>query len=177
MRQGPAVGGALILALLVSACSSSSDQSRDGAETPRSSPASSRAAGSTSTSGAPDIGMRCPKLVADVPIDLDVRRTRRTDGINMPASTGVIWSNKDSTRVVNLSTTVSNEPFGDGAAVEPRAREVQGTTASEIVNGDVRAIRWRQPGATKPCTFWSVVVQGLSPRELNAVLDSVKEES
>jgi hypothetical protein len=81
------------------------------------------------------------------------------------------------TRTVRVSSAASDQVFGDGTTVEPRDREVQGTTASEIVNGDVRMITWQQPGATEPCTYWTVVAQRLAPQELTAVLDSVREQS
>jgi len=178
MSSRPTVGGVLILALLVSACSSSSDPSRDSANVPQSSkPTTGGPPSGASTTGTSTTDPLCPELVADIPADLAVRRTKLTDGITMPASTGVIWANKQSTRVVNLSTNASNEPFGDGVAAKPRKRQVQGTTAREIVNGDVHRITWRQPGATQPCKYWGVVVQGLSQRELDTVLQSVKERT
>jgi hypothetical protein len=172
MRHSPTVGGTLMLALLVSACSSSSDSLGNRSPEPP-----SGIAGANSDTSTADTGHGCPQLIADVPEDLDTRRTHTARGTGVPASIGVIWSNEDSTRVVNVSSAASDQPFGDGHDIEPREREVQGTTASEIVNGDVRRIAWQQAGATAPCTYWTVVVQGLSQDELEVVLESVEERT
>jgi hypothetical protein len=94
-----------------------------------------------------------------------------------PASVGVIWSNPSSSRVVNVSSSPSDEEYGDGAAGTPKQRTVQGIVATETVNGDIHRIVWQQPDAAGPCTFWTVVSQGLSPSELTNVLESVDEES
>lgn len=165
MTRRLTVGSALLSVLLVAAACSS--PSGDGVARPT-------RTGSPAPSGAAESARSdCPQLAADVPDDLDTRRIHKSKDAS--ASTGVIWTNDDSTRVVNVASAASNEPVGDGTSIEPVEREVQGTTGTEIVNGDVHAIYWQQPGS-EPCPFWSVVVQGLSEGELDAVLDSVREK-
>ena len=117
----------------------------------------------------------CPQLSVDVPDDLVRRTERHTEGISFPVSVGVIWSNERGTRVVNVSSAASDEEFGDGADVEPATRAVQGTTGVEIVVNGVHRVVWRQAEATPPCTYWTVVAQGLSATELDTVLATVRE--
>lgn len=177
MRRSPMVGSALVVTLLVAACSSPSESPRDTAQGGDQAPVPSDIASSSPGTKQSSTRRVCPPLLADIPEDLVTRRTHKSTGTEPPASLGIIWSNEDSSRVVNISSAASDEPFGDGAASEPTKRQVQGTVGWEVANGDVRAITWQQAGAKTPCTFWTVVAQGLSPREVTHVLESVRERS
>lgn len=174
MRRIQATGGALLLALLASACSSSPDLAAGKpTKTISRMPSSPGQSESGNAHGKND--MSCPQLVAKVPSDLRHRKVRRTDGKSMPASTSVIWSNGNSTRVVNLTSSISNETFGDGPTSSVKTRKVQGAVAQEVVNGDVHRVAWKQGDG--PCPYWTLVTGGLSEPELEAALDSVKAAS
>jgi len=76
-----------------------------------------------------------------------------------------------------VSSAESDQTYGDGTSIQPGTRQVHRSTAQEYVDGDVRWFAWVHPGATPPCTRWFVVTQGLSPGELTAALESVREDS
>lgn len=120
---------------------------------------------------------QCPQLEADVPDDLDHRSEHQAVDPPFPVSVGVIWSNDDGTRVVNVSSTSSAEEFGDGTDAKPTEREVQGVAGTEIVVGQVRRITWRPDAATPGCSIWVLVTQGLSRSVLDRTLASVREAS
>lgn len=162
------VRAAAVLAVsLLMACSpSESEDPPSASQTPthRDSPSSTSS----------EIG-GCRQLDAAVPDDLVDRSEHVAEGVPFPVSVGVIWSNSDGTRVVNVSSAASDEEFGDGANAEPIDREVQGTVGVEIVVNGVHKIVWQPTAATPPCTYWIVVAQGLSPDELDDTLSSVRE--
>jgi hypothetical protein len=151
--------------LLASACSTS--------PAPEGSPSTAREPATASAS--PSTAASCEPLVADVPKDLVKRRLHIAQADSKPVPVGVIWSNKRSTRVVNVSAAPSDEAFGDGIQDEPTRRSVQGIEASETVTNGVSRVSWHQEGASSPCKFWAVVSQGLTASELESVLQSVRE--
>ena len=118
--------------------------------------------------------VECPQLVIDVPEDL-VNQTEHRGDVHYPTSVGVIWSNVDGDRVVNVSSMASDEEMGDGTDAVPTVRHVQGSTGAEILVRGVHRIVWQQRGATPPCIYWAVVSSGLSEAELDSALASVRE--
>jgi hypothetical protein len=154
----------LVLVLLGSSCGTT------GPTTDQPAPATASAPGAPPQSA-------CPQLVVDVPDDLVHRTEDRAEAVAFPVSVGVIWSNQDDTRVLNVSSAASVEEYGDGADGPPTARVVRGAVGAEIVVRGVNRITWQQPGATPHCTYWAVVAQGLSPTELDRALASVHEGS
>jgi hypothetical protein len=145
----------LILAALMSGCSMS-DRHESGPST------ASTAVG-------------CPQLVAEIPSDLTIRKVMTAQEMGTPASVGVIWSNPAGSRVINVSSAPTDEEFGDGTSAVPKKRQVQGRAATEVTVGDVHRVIWHQPQAPNPCGYWTVVTQGLTAQELEAVLSTVRE--
>ena len=109
-----------------------------------------------------------------MPEDL-VNRTEHGGDVPLPTSIGVIWSNPNGNRVVNVSSMASDEEMGDGTEAVPTSRRVQGSAGTEIVVVGVHRVIWQQAGATLPCTYWAVVSSGSSEAELDTVLASVRE--
>ena len=156
----------IVPALLLAGCSEPGSPSS-------SSPASSTSVQSSS-SPATSPATKCQELTADIPPDLTNSRVHVAEE-DPPRSLGVIWTNADGSRVANISTAKSNEPFGHGFPGKPTKRRVQGQEAEEFVVDGVSIVMWRQENSSGPCPFWAAVSQGLSDPELNALLESVRE--
>jgi hypothetical protein len=126
----------------------------------------------------PTPSVRCPALTGHVPADLVRRQTRHDDphGGYGP-SAGVTFNNRALTRELSLAMATSDRAVGDGLPGVRRSRTIDGVPATEVVNGDTRTFRWQHEGAAYGCSYWSVTAVGLTDREVEMVLESVRESS
>lgn len=165
MRTGATAGAVLAVALAASGCSTSSDLSGGvgGARRAYSSPTSA---------------VQCPALAGEVPADLVRRKTRKHDPRGgFGSSTGVTFGNRALTRELSLATATSDRPVGDGLPGIRRSRTIEGVPATEVVNGDTRTFMWQHEGASSGCSSWFVTTVGLTQREVERVLESLREAS
>lgn len=118
----------------------------------------------------------CLRLTGKPPSDLTKEKVNpASDGDGVRSSDSIIWTNANSSRVVNIHSADTRRPGGDPLPSAQDHRLVNGVRADVLKVGEVHLITWRPPEAGGPCVWWTLTVQGLKPGEVTKVLESIRE--
>jgi hypothetical protein len=152
----------LAVVLAASGCATSSS-SAEGADVERAAHAE------------PTSSVRCPTLTGDVPPDLVRHRPKHEDEAGGFGPSTTVTFNNRATRELSMSTASSDEPVGEGLPGVRRNRSIDGVKVTEVVSENTRTFMWQQEDASNGCSYWSLSTVGLTDREVERALASIRE--